>query len=480
MSPRDLVLPEPLTGDARYSCEGLSFELFRVEKAHQSSRHPGFNIVLKLVALLSNDKLLEGFYEWSSTESRQEEGQNDPVAIKVSTRQQRRVKSAMMIAEADELLDFVVPDDDSIHLPAPKEVQQEPVAPVADERRPDWDEVIQHVAGMNPSVDLEQALDKVLAENLTLRRDQQYNMSLADYLENVQISDIDEASSILHDWHVATLHGDNETELSSEHLRQPGPRALLDEYHGLTASFVGGISSEVPDRARVQTERLVRTVALDMSTSGILVSTLGTVAGADGTESAPSQELPAVEDLRISSPIPPTPSSPEKSSRDQAASEQDAPFSFLRHYTTFTNPSEAQGAPSAATNILAHLPTTLSNPADYSHTAIEADVAATQKSLALESMTERERRKVEREALRQQQREARQQKLREDAERLSSFVPSLAVKDPRDIKSSQEAVDQWPQSSQGIILPMTQPERGAFGERMTKKTARRGKRTKGF
>jgi hypothetical protein len=465
-----------MIGDARHGCGRLSFEFFRVEKAHQSNRDLSLNFVLKLVAFLADGGLLEAFYKWPNADMASGGGQNDTATIKVSTRQQRRMKSAAVITEADEIIDFVVPDDDSVHLPTQEKVQQEPVAPVADVRRQEWYEVIQHIATINSSVGLEQALARVSHANEASSHEQQYNMVLADCLDDVQVSDIDEASSVLHNWRLTGLH-EHGAEPSSEQMYRTEPRTLVEEYHRLTARYVGGIAGEVPDRARVQTERLVRNVALDISTSGIRIEKLGTV---DVNESAPSQELPAVEELRISSPMPTAPSSPAKPSGDGVGADQDAPFSFLRRYTTFTDPSLVQDTPSAATNILAHLPTTLSNPADYSFTTIEAELAATQKFLALESMTERERRRVERGELRQQQREARQQKLREEAEKMSSFVPALAVKDPRDIQSSQGALDPGPQSSQSVLLPMTQPERGVFGERTTKKVARRGKRIKGF
>ncbi|ETN36436.1 uncharacterized protein HMPREF1541_08714 [Cyphellophora europaea CBS 101466] len=484
MDPQHFTLPRRLLepGD---SGSTHKFEIVCIDNKQGGTIGPYAQGYLKLVALLEEGGFLEATYRVPQLQASCASALDISSGLGLTLGQQSRVKSSRVVENEEELLDFIVPDDS---VPTPGLLQPN-TRPRPDsstkkaQRTRDWAEILDSDSTRHRTLSLEDALGQLNSVEHDENSSSSNLQTLAELLSGVHISDVEEASIAIEDWQQA-VHADDKTPQAPVYNRMSlprGTRSFLSTYQKLTRSYLNPMANDLPDRAKVQTERLLRTVAFDQYMSAV-------VKQPTEADQVPETSLTAREIEMTSSPPGTPPSQPPNEPSED-------PLSVLKRYTTITKPPPSTAFTiKTVTSILAHLPTAHpTNPATYSYEQVEARLTQRENQDALASLDERERRRAERAAARQQRKLAQQQKLREAATQQSSLVPGLVVmsspgaaRDRREVQSSQLAPLMGAgASSQPSGVVMTQPERGVHGERRKEKgsgkAAKRGtKRMKGF
>lgn len=460
--PQVLQLPHNLHGTAN-----LAFQLVKT-KTDAHTRHAGHaRSMIKMIAIERDGAIVDALYEISAPRSRSPDDALEGTLL-IPRRGDQRIKSSIIVDDEDDLLDFVVPDDLEVIVPAWPRRNLYHERPGAGPHR-NWKDILASDSknGMLDALDSFKDLEITAAG---FAADQETLHVVGDLLKDVYIPDIEELSEVVDQWRNQSAESGI---LSSFALDTD--QDLLQVYHDIAQKWVEPLSRDLPDRARVQTERLSRNVALDqlaanmflrksLPTDPIASPTQDTFASSppSGVAEVPSQ-MTGTEDL------------PPGIGVEEA-------LKLLSRYTTVGKAPSAITNTRTATDIMAHLPEDLTGPATYCFTEIEARLKEQHSQDALLNLSETERRKVARATARKEKRMALQQRKRDEATQQSSYVPGIAMSsqqnDPRQIQSSQ-LVPEVGSSSQGDLMPMTQPERGAHGERR-KVGKKGGKRLKGF
>jgi RNA polymerase I-specific transcription-initiation factor len=244
---------------------------------------------------------------------------------------------------------------------------------------------------------------------------------------------------------------------------------LLERYNNIFAAWVSSLPPPIPDRIRVNRERLARGVAVDLTLGG-------TVLRRSFPLSTSTQDRsPQPEPGFLHSGFGECEAAPSQLTSSQASTpRKDLCLSRLRIHTTLTKPAATIPGSTAQTDILAHSPTDIStSPMTYSWRSTELSLAAARDSRAAAQLDPKARRRAEKRT-ELQQRKIDSQKMMSQAlmEERAKGVPmvvdsqkQIQMQMPvRQVQSSQLAP---PESSQSqLIWPtvsMTQPERGAFG-----------------
>lgn len=449
----------------------LRFEAVRADVQVASGRRSSSMLLVQLVAMGSDRRLYGAIYELGSALAMKDVPLEAGLSLRMSRTGDRRVQSARVVEEEDELLDFVVPDEVS----RAQDLAEQALVPFFRASRAlpktrDWaDLVALDVVGRTETT-IDDALGQLSTQEHGSNRDVPNVQTLAEVLPEVRIPDIEDATAAISAWqhtHQPAYEDDDVPKASwTNTLSTTG--SLLSTYQCVTAQYVTQLSAEVPDRARVQTERLCRNVALDQYASFL-------------TQQRPRQRqdvdsLPSMEslDIRSSPPSSPPPTTPNAGSSPALAA--------LQRYTSISEHYESSLQTTTTKNILAHLPTDgLNDPSEYSYTEVEAQLRRERTQQEHDDLDARARRKAERAATRREKKKAQQEKLRKTVTQQSTMVPGLTLtspqRDPRAVQSSQLGPVVLGSSQPG--LAMTQPERGAHGERR-KVGKKEGKRVKGF
>jgi RNA polymerase I-specific transcription initiation factor RRN6 len=291
-------------------------------------------------------------------------------------------------------------------------------------------------------------------------------------------------------------------------------------YDSLVATYLTPLSPQAPDPVRVNKERLVRRVTADLLLASTAVSPICKTAAdpfnsdvvSEPRTSHSADYLPssAQTNLRRSSTPIKTP----------AVAEEDPIIAHLRSYTTISRPTTSPMPPISTspilTSILRHLPISPSiDPRTYDWRTTERSLAAEheeQLAIAAGKADPRAKRKAEKAKLARARREEARRRAAEEIAASSRSMPKVLSSqagisgkgssgDGREVQSSQVRPSAWDlqagsSQGQGVgpgqgqemgqELPMTQPERGAFGTRSSvmgvqgKKKDKGKKRAAGF
>jgi hypothetical protein len=247
--------------------------------------------------------------------------------------------------------------------------------------------------------------------------------------------------------------------------------SALEFYQILLSHYLDPLPPEIPDRIRVNKERLARNVAIDL-----------VLAGTTTQPSIHKQETHTVEegkysDSALTTTITPMPGSDsdqvdlathsQPASTLPPAAEEHPACLRLRTYTTVSGNAMTTVTPAGVYNILAHLPSDIeSDPSSY-------DWRSTKASIAAEFDTDagpadpRARRRAEKKTQAKRKRTESQAKAAEDQVRQHAppiIGSSQMVLPTRGLQSSQAMAPE--RDAFSGLGPMTQPERGAFGTRL--------------
>ena len=317
---------------------------------------------------------------------------------------------------------------------------------------------------------------------------------MSDLVDRFPTMDVEMDSRDMETWlDSLTLRDDMDVQAISAGQLPPviSNQGLLNRYNHLVQLFVGSLSESATDRNRVGRERLVREIvgptvfgalmlkiksAFNPEASPKSMAALTSRSGSPHLSPVPESDDPGLSQM----------STPEVSSQ---VSEEPAVIR-LRHYTTFIHqvPPLLLDENTTTSAITGHLPLSMDeDPADYSYQETTRRIKLLHDKVAAESLDPRERKKALKAAARLQQKLEKTRQMTREVALQSSLLPSVGTSrgvQTREVQSSQALM---PESSQitdqngAPDLPMTQPERGAFGTRQAAKKGRKGKkRTEGF
>jgi RNA polymerase I-specific transcription initiation factor RRN6 len=245
----------------------------------------------------------------------------------------------------------------------------------------------------------------------------------------------------------------------------------LEFYQILVSHCLNRLPPEVPDRIRVNKERLARNVAVDLALAGTVTR-----------PSIRKREAHAVEERKYSdSALTVAITPPSGPDSDQAgltphtqltstlppAAEEHPACLRLRAYTPVSGNVVTTATPAGVSNILAHLPSDIEiDPSTYDWRGTKANIA-TEFDTNAETADPRARRRAEKQAQIKRKRTELQAKAAEDQVRQRAppaIGSSQMVLPTRALQSSQVMAPE--RNMFGGFGPMTQPERGAFGTRL--------------
>jgi hypothetical protein len=248
----------------------------------------------------------------------------------------------------------------------------------------------------------------------------------------------------------------------------PQSNSAFEFYQILVSHCLNPLPLEVPDRIRVNKERLARNVAVDLALAGIATR-----------PSIRKREIHTVEerkysDSALTAAITPT-SGPDSDQADlttrsqptstlPSAAEEHPACLRLRAYTTVSVNAVTTAIPAGVSNILAHLPSDIEiDPSTYDWRGTRATIAAEFDT----TVDPRARRRAEKQAQAKRKRTELKAKAAED--QVQQHAPptigsSQMVLPTRALQSSQVMAPD--RDVFGGFGPMTQPERGAFGTRL--------------
>lgn len=264
--------------------------------------------------------------------------------------------------------------------------------------------------------------------------------------------------------------------------------SALDVYQILVSHWLSPVPPEVPDRIRVNKERLARSIAADLALAGIATRPPVRETETHAVKESFRHDFDPPASAKSASSLDLTRTnvtahSQSVSSLPSAAEEHPACVR-LRAYTTVSRNAVTSATPASVLDILIHLPSdTETDPSAYDWRGTEATIGAEYDESA-KMADPRMRRRAEKLA---QAKRRRTQLEAKAAELVRQQAPpaigsSQMVLPTRELQSSQVMVPE--RNVFGDDQPMTQPERGVFGTRLGGMSAGRKdkgkKRTAGF
>ncbi|KPI42196.1 uncharacterized protein AB675_5612 [Cyphellophora attinorum] len=429
------------------------------------ARHPApSDFFVKLVACDANEKLLDITFELGSDVAHDSSvgdvSGTGTTALYLGQDEDWHFASSRRIDYGEGLSDQVIPDDADLELGVEQHLIQRVLPEIHDRAAKEWKDILQDTISASGTKAAEEAFQDVQHFATDTDRKHEVRQVAAELMSDVHIADLQSFSQRLDVWAEQSADGSRPAPaVPSYRSRDASSKALVDEHEELLNEFVEPLSRDLPDRVRVQSERIARQVALDGWMSSVVLG-----------DTAPQQGDVEMVQTKQESPSPEEGHAESKHDNDL--------YTALRRHTNFNVPMSTSTSQATASRIMAHLPTGLSDPISYSYHDIETDLREHQTQEELASFPENERRKLERAQIRKEQRLAQLQRRRDAIQSQDFSVPGLNVLDPREVQSSQLVPD-INGTSQAVPMPMTQPERGPHGERKLLKS-KGGKRRKGF
>jgi hypothetical protein len=462
--------------------------LMRPVQIQRPSKASGEPLTLSLhkLFILQADRgvsevLLQGIKEPSGFE-----GHNNPNTIHLPLESYVRSRSSKY-AEVDDLDDFIVQDGEAVlhTYPGLHEERDE-------QRYREQDRPASQVAS---TINLQEVCEPINRDPSTSELSQK-RVQLDDYIQTIRpklersvsiepgmqlLSDLSsplllvvdvEASSAM----IAALAESISTNGQALSLlyRMPvsaGSNSALELYQSLVSDWLSHLPREVPDRIRVNKERLARNVAADLALAGIAagpsVHELEThvVRERIYPDSAPPATVTLAPSLDLDMASTAVRSQPLSSLPFVA--EEHPVCVRLRAYTTISRNAVTTAIPASVLDMLAHLPSDAEiDPLTYDWRATKADITAEHDQSA-ETADPRVHRRAEKLAQAKRRRAQLQTEAAEELVRQRAppaIGSSRMVLPTREVQSSQVAPPESPMLSD--LGPMTQPERGIFGTRI--------------
>ncbi|KAK5946933.1 hypothetical protein PMZ80_001078 [Knufia obscura] len=342
-----------------------------------------------------------------------------------------------------------------------------------------------------------EAFESVLEEPLALTGISGVVLLSDLFDDDTKIEDIETDSAIL-DRALPMIGSAVQDRLLISTSRDESSRPLLQTYEDLFEQYVNNLNPTVPDRDRVQRERQVRDVALDLYLSNRTVRRLpasiaqhvstdaaGTIPDSDPMifsdpimqQDLVSRRTPAP--TSASQPVPRPPSSQVPAPATKPSPLEDA-LARLSSYTTISRPpAEAimESTSSHISSLLAHLPESAdANPDDYDWQTTELNLAAGDDTDAAK-MSSKADRKAERLA------KARKKSgdiLLDRSAPARTLVSKTGASQP-EANIMSEGPEPAEESSQAVMpMTSTQPVRGTHTNRAVTGTKKKKKRIAGF
>ena len=423
---------------------------------------PGHEVLVTFLVRTRDNFVLEAVYEYRNP------GCSSDRVCPVkgpphSSRRNHNVVSSRYADDEDDMGGFVVEDSENVpnrnHEDELAGKQVSVARPMPNQTR-NWVDVLSSDSTYSASINIGEQLS-ALRSMLTENTDH-HGKTLADMMSSAGVGDIveasDEISSFLDKW----LRGDSTVDEANTSLlpvTTNTSESVLDVCNGLVDDYVSTYPAEVPDRLRVNTERLLRDIALEK----LLASYVLHRKCHDGVE-IPKDLHPEEVSDQIGEALDDN-AGPHTSARPHA---DDKPISRLSRYTTISPAVPRIFNEQAVTELLGHLPTDIStDPSRYSYKDTELELSEARNRLGTDSEAD-----------------LRKSTRRHDRKRLDRFRKTkddVAVEramPPNVIMSSQLPQAETSQGSGSQIISATQPERGAYGTRQRNKPGK--KRMAGF
>ena len=419
---------------------------------------------------------------------------------------------------------FVVPDDDVEWTACLTEKQYDRYSRNS-KRTPrsrtppnlDWQDVYNHIikkddgSGLIARIDMAAFVSR-LSDHLNQARPPK--MALLSELMSfrLHIGDIDDDSDKFeHFTSAINSQPDRVKMLEQVRCESSLPSGLSSAYDAIVAVHLTPLSPQVPDRVRVNRERLARRVSADLLLASTAICPRFTIPtdildGDTLSQRATSQPTPHDSFPEKSAPRPVSDPTTMTKTPTTATAEEDPLLIRLRNYTTISPTSSSTISTPILTSILRHLPTSpFTDPKTYNYRATERSLAAEYEeeiAIAAGVADPKARRRAEKARARREEAKRRAVEEAVSRKRAPPMLLSSQVQvggfghGMREVQSSQVRGTVWdgdPGPSQGqasrqgqgagssqemqMQTPMTQPERGVFGTRLGVGTAQ--KRDKG-
>ena len=465
------------------------------------------NLELRMYKLFAQDtnlKVTEYLYQYIGAVSAGAESFSDqalplPSPAAQSWRESRN-------SDADMLEDFVVPDDHISTKDSPSlersESRRDKAGDAATTDLSDIYEVLTELRASEASRDVVDELRDSYQVIQSIESSKHVRL-LSDIIPPLfETPNIEKASAALDTTLVAQPMGQEQRLLQSVQLPLHGaaPASVLDHYNAMLTTWITPLSSNIPARIRVNRERRIRKIAADLTLSSVTLRH----SPQESTQAKPgpaSQAEPTEMDMSyIMNPL-------ISSDSTRPVNQGQSALQRLQTYTSVIHPPQPPPTTSqqaTLSSILAHLPTSLSNPTtsnpdSYSYATIESNLSAATRAQALARLDERDRRKVERRREKERRREeamgefARREResRRVPAVRTETGVRSQELPFRGGVMSSPRAGNVEVGSSGGGAIGVgagsgrprevaTQPEPGPHGARKVRPLKPKTPRVKGF
>jgi RNA polymerase I-specific transcription-initiation factor len=404
----------------------------------------------------------------------------------------------------------------------------------------DWQDVYNHVIKKDNSSTLVArinmtALISRLSDHLNQARTPELALLSELMSLRLHVGDIDDDSDKFEHFTSSTnSQQDRVKVLEQVRCESSLPSGLSSAYDAIVAIHLTPLSPQIPDRVRVNKERLARTVSADLLLASTAICPRFSIptdfsAGDTLSKRATSQPTLDAPVTAESAPRPASDPSTITKTPTIATAEEDPLLTRLRDYTTISPTSSSTFSNPTLASILRHFPTSpYTDPKTYNYRVTERTLAAEHEeeiAIAAGLADPRARRRAEKARLR---REEAKRRATEEAVSRKRAPPRLLSSQAqvgdsghgeREVQSSQVRGTIWdgdPGPSQGqesrqgqgqgqgqrqgqgqgqgqgygsrqdmqMQMPMTQPERGAFGTRLGVGTGQRKdkgkKRAAGF
>ena len=420
--------------------------------------------MVTLLARMEDGAICESVYEYADVSTAEKPDQEVGYCLPYNApRQARQVTSSKYVDDDDDMAGFVVEDSaqpfvvDIPLLDQGNDLRQSFKS--ASLRGHDWAGMLAGETEANRA----ELSDALVSLRLSVLEDiNNAGRTLADTLPRAGIDDVEEASESIAKWINDSSELDPDADTAGLHtVSVIGNTAgsLLERYDDLIDRYVGSLPTDVPDRVRVNAERLSRRTALE----GFLASYALQQRGVQERQllderSDPKERRPAAAD--------PADETVVESKKD------DSPLSRLSRYTTINKTQAANLNKKVVTEVIGHLPKDITaDPSDYSYEDTEMELAMARNQVDAD---------LDPKAKRHEERLARFEKKRLERDRRN--VEETALRQamvPNQVMSSQlPQVAGMSQVAEGQ-MNATQPERGVFGGRQ--KISKPGKkRVAGF
>lgn len=434
--------------------------------------------LVKLIALCKDGTVIETVFRYEDVLTAEEPEDDDLAMMTTVTRRMKHVKSSAFIEEDedDDFFDFVVKDAvsdsfDASHDQWMARLCERGVQSRAKTSIMSWSDVLEFSLPRLRGEQITEQVSKLRTQLSQHPSDITQGTTLDHLLVNVRVEDIEVASEAV----TAFINEATSSDVQIKLLKRGDSITPTANYDLLVDGYVSSLVDDVPDRLRVNTERLARNVGLEIVLAHQVVH---------HRKPRPAQHAPRISSYDSS----------DAESSSMSRHNCESALSILSKYTAVRKLDGATSSSRSAREVLEHLPYAISSdPSDYSWQNAELKIAIARQpgaSQQQEKLATRQRRKDVAQRQRQEQTLRRAivsntltaDRLPEDEMLRRAMPPNTGIAGPllQTGAQSQRAPDDVlgsSQSTQGVVLAQSQPERGAHGHR-DQKTVKR--RLKGF